>query len=202
MIKVSIRTFAAILSMLLLSNAATAQNGYQIRTGDTLQIEVVEDNNLNRSALVLPGGTISFPFAGNVPVAGRTTGAVASDIADRLSSNFASTPTVFVSVGQLAEQPAALAAGPFVPPTTDIYVTGEIANPGKLAGSQGITILQAIAQGGGLTRFAAGKRIQLRRGDKIYPYNYHANGGVNSIPGSTMLAPGDVIVVPQRRLFE
>lgn len=198
MIRASFRIFAAILATLAFTSAASAQGAYTINTGDTLQIEVLEDSNLNRAALVLPGGTISFPFAGNVAAAGRTTGDVAAELAQRLSSNFASTPTVFVSVGQVG---APVYSGGAVR-TTDIYITGEIASPGKLEASAGITILQAIAQGGGLTRFAAGKRIQLRRGDKIYPYNYYTNGGSGSIPGSTRLAPGDVIVVPQRTLFE
>lgn len=197
MIRASFRVFAAILTMFALTAAASAQNGYTIRSGDTLQIEVLEDPSLNRTALVLPGGSISFPYAGSVPAAGRTAGALASDLASQLSSNFATTPNVFVSVAQVG-----VPTGGYVVRTTDIYVTGEIANPGKLEGARGITILQAIAQGGGLTKFAAGKRIQLRRGDKIYPYNYITNGGSGSIPGSTVLAPGDVIVVPQRTLFE
>lgn len=197
MIRASFRIIAAILAMLVFTAAAPAQNGYTIRSGDTLQIEVLEDGNLNRSALVLPGGSISFPYAGSVAVTGRTTSAVASELADRLASNFASKPHVFVSVSQVG---APVFSG--VVRTTDIYITGEIANPGKLEASRGITILQAIAQGGGLTKFAAGKRIELRRGDKTYPYNYYTNGGSGSIPGSTRLAPGDVIVVPQRMLFE
>jgi polysaccharide biosynthesis/export protein len=197
MIKASFRVFAALLTMIAVTATANAQSGYTIRSGDTLQIEVLEDASLNRDALVLPGGSISFPFAGTVPAAGRTVGDVASDLAGRLASNFAATPNVFVSVAQVG-----VPTGVYVAPTTDIYVTGEITNPGKLEGARGITILQAIAQGGGLTRFAAGKRIQLRRGDKIYPYNYETNGGSGSIPGSTVLAPGDVIVVPQRTLFE
>lgn len=193
------RIFAAILTVFAFTTAASAQGAYKIRSGDTLQIEVLEDSSLNRSALVLPGGTISFPFAGSVSASGRTANDVAAELAQRLASNFATTPTVFVSVGQVGEP---VYTGGAVVRTTDIYITGEIANPGKIAASSGVTILQAIAQGGGLTKFAAGKRIQLRRGDKIYPYNYYTNGGSGSISGSTRLAPGDVIVVPQRKLFE
>ncbi len=66
---------------------------------------------------------------------------------------------------------------------------------------------QALAESGGLTRFAADKRIQLRRTDprsgqqSITPINYRAlaDGAVmNDFP----LADGDVILVPERRLFE
>jgi len=199
MLRAFFRIFSAILTMTAFTTAASAQGAYKIRSGDTLQIEVLEDASLSRSALVLPGGTISFPYAGSVSASGRTANDVAGELAQRLASNFATTPTVFVSVGQVGEP---VYSGPVVAATTDIYITGEIANPGKLEASRGITILQAIAQGGGLTKFAAGKRIQLRRGDKIYPYNYYTNGGSGSIAGNTSLAPGDVIVVPQRNLFE
>ncbi len=183
--------------MMLIAVAAQAQSNYRIKSGDTLSIEVLEDNSLNRSTLVLPDGSISFPLAGSISAGGRTVDQVKTDLTNALTSNFAAPPTVFVSVGAVAV-PAPAAAT--VPATQEIYVTGEIANPGKLDATPGITILHAIAQAGGLTRFAADKRIQLRRGDQIFLYNYRTNGG--GIPGSTVLAPGDVIVVPQRKLFE
>lgn len=189
---------ATLLAATIFTAAAQAQSGYKIKPGDTLQVEVLEDSSLNRQTLVLPDGSISFPLAGSVRAAGRTVDQVSASLASSLSSNFASTPNVFVSVGQVGVSTAVATA----PVMRDIYVTGEVASPGKLEARPGTTMLQAIAQAGGLSRFAAGKRIQLRRDNKIYLYNYYTNGGGKSIAGSTVLAPGDVIVVPQRRLFE
>ena len=60
------KKFLIALIATVFATGAFAQSGYQIRTGDTLQIEVLEDPSLNRSVLVLPDGTISFPFAGSV----------------------------------------------------------------------------------------------------------------------------------------
>ncbi len=174
---------------------ALAQNGYKIRSGDTLNVEVVEDANLNRSVLVLPDGSISFPFADGVRAAGRTTAQVAAALASAMASNFAATPNVYVSVGEIGTTAGSGTTTRAVA-TQDIYITGEINSPGKLEGSRGMTVLQAIAQGGGLTRFAAAKRIQVRRGSKIYGYNYDTNAG------NMRLQKGDVIIVPQRRLFE
>ncbi len=91
-------------------------------------------------------------------------------------------------------------------PTINVYVLGEIVQPGKIAAEEGTTILQVLAEAGGLTRFAAHKRIELRRTDsdtgdiRRYLYNYDGTGP--SIQGSTVLNAGDVIVVPARRLFE
>lgn len=190
---------AALMAVAMFATSAQAQSGYKIQSGDTLQIEVLEDSSLNRSALVTPDGSVSFPLAGTVRAAGRTVDQVSAALAASLASNFASTPNVFVSVAAVREPVIGL---PAEDPTTEIYVTGEINTPGRLDATPGVTILQAIAQAGGLTRFAAGKRIQLRRADKVYRYNYFTNGGDKSIAGNTVLAPGDVIVVPQRRLFE
>lgn len=196
-----VRFFASLMVMLLAFSAATttaaqAQSGYRIKAGDTLQVEVVEDSGLNRSVLVLPDGSISFPYIGNLRASGRSTTQVAAALARGIAPNFASKPTVYVSVGSLAERL------PHEPVTHDIFITGEINTPGKIETENRITILQAIAQAGGLTRFAAGKRIQLRRGSKIYRYNYYTNGGKGSIAGNTQLIPGDVIIIPQRKLFE
>jgi polysaccharide export outer membrane protein len=60
---------------------------------------------------------------------------------------------------------------------------------------------------GGFTRFAATKRVQLRRTDAngaetIYPLNYDAIEAGTSPNGAAVLVDGDVIMVPQRRLFE
>ena len=184
---------------MLLATGVSAQSPYRVKAGDTLQVEVVEDSNLNRQVLVLPDGTISFPLVGNIPAAGRSVEQVRAALSSGLASNFASPPNVYVSIGALA--PAII--GSSVATTQGVFVTGQIAGPGRLDVEPGTTVLQAIAQAGGLTPFAAGKRIQLRREDSVYRYNYYSAGSDNgSISGSTVLAPGDVIVVPQRRLFE
>lgn len=185
---------------LLLAAGAQAQSGYKIKTGDTLRVEVLEDDSLSRSTLVLPDGSITFPLAGGVAAAGRTVDQVRNDLTNALTPNFAATPRVFVSVDALAE-PAVQSAVVVPRAVRAVYVMGEITTPGMLEASRSTTLLQALAQAGGLTRFAADKRIQLRRGNKIYLYNYRTNGG-SGISGSTVLVPGDVIVVPQRRLFE
>jgi polysaccharide export outer membrane protein len=60
---------------------------------------------------------------------------------------------------------------------------------------------------GGFTKFAAIKRVQLRRADasgseQVYFLNYPAIEAGEISGGRATLADGDVIVVPQRRLFE
>lgn len=182
----------------LSGSEATAQ--YAIRPGDQLQIEVLEDSSLNRTALVLPDGTINFPLVGTVKAGGTTVGQVRTVLTRQLASNFASEPNVFVTVARLGERAA---SGPAAPATMRVYVMGEINKAGLMEVDPSTTLLQALAQAGGFSRFAATKRVQLRRtqggATKVYSYNYKTGEGIS---GATVLSEGDVIVVPERGLFE
>lgn len=198
-----IRIILGALLATCLSTGAFAQSSYQIRSGDSLQIEVLEDPGLNRSVLVLPDGSINFPLVGTIPAAGRSVSDVRADLSTALASKFAAAPNVFVGVGTLAvvTPRSSVAAA-----TMSVYAMGEVASPGKADVAPGTTVLQFLAQAGGFTRFAAQKRVQLRRigksgAEEVYIFNYDGTGG-SSIGGSTRLQAGDVIVVPQRKLFE
>ena len=190
----------AFLCAILAVPAAFAQSaGYRIQPGDSLAVTVLEDDTLNRQVLVLPDGRISVPLAGSVRAAGQSVEAVEKAIADRLASNFAVRPSVFVSVAGLAQ--------PFTG-TFPIYVLGQVNNPGEVQVQPGTTLLQAVALGGGLARFAATKRIQLRRTDtstgqeRLYLFNYNAVERGGAIESMITLREGDVVLVPERRLFE
>jgi polysaccharide export outer membrane protein len=193
-----IRTLLAVLAVLLAAPMAVAQSaGYLIQPGDQLAITVLEDDTLNRQLLVLPDGSISVPLAGTIRAGGRSVESVESAIADRLASNFAVRPSVFVSVVAVDETYG----------TFPIYVMGQVTTPGMVEVEPGTTMLQAIALAGGLDRFAAAKRIQLRRTDstgqeRLYVFNYKAVERGGAIQSMITLREGDVIIVPERRLFE
>ena len=93
---------AMTLAMTGLAGPAAAQSDYRIQPGDRLQVEVLEDPDLNRTVLVLPDGSISFPLAGSIRVSGRSVDAVSRTLAAELASDFAVEPTVLVSVAALA----------------------------------------------------------------------------------------------------
>lgn len=195
------RLAAALFLLPILALSASAQD-YRVRPGDVLQIEVLEDATLNRSAIVLPDGQISLPVAGTIRVSGRSLTQVQEELARRLAPGFATAPTVFVSLSALAERPE-----PAAPRTISIFVLGAANAPGKVDVAPGTTLLQALAQAGGLSPFAAKKRIQLRRVDKngneqIYKLDLDAIERGAAAGGTTRLVAGDVIVVPQRKLFE
>lgn len=189
-----------------LAPLANAQDNYVIRSGDTLKIEVLEDSGLNRSTLVLPDGSISFPMAGTVPARGRTVEQLRQSLGAALSSNFANTPNIYVSVTSLTKtRPRGTGSARKL----EAYILGEVSAPGLKEVKRGTTILQFLAESGGLTKFAAEKRIELHRTDPktgaitTYLFNYRTPRGSNSrITGSTKLTTGDVVKIPRRRLFE
>lgn len=198
-----LRRLAAALILLPLFAVASFAQDYKIRTGDVLQIEVLEDGTLNRSAIVLPDGQISLPLAGSVRAAGRSLAEVQADLAARLAPNFAKSPTVFVTLSALADRAP---SAPAAPRMIDVFVMGAANAPGKIEVKPGTTLLQALAQAGGLSPFAAKKRVQLRRVDKsgneqVYKIDVDAIER-GEAGGATRLMSGDVIVVPQRKLFE
>lgn len=191
------------LVLVLVASMAQAQSEYRVQPGDGLNIEVLEDASLNRSVVVLPDGRFNFPFAGTVRASGRTAVQIQSDVTTAIQSNFANPPTVFVSVIPSASNVQEAADGDMI----DVYFLGEVNTPGLLEIKPGTTLLQAIAVGGGVTRFAAVKRIQLRRTNRqtgvqnVVTLNYKAlaNGTASNV---IELKDGDVILVPERRLFE
>ena len=106
---------------------------YRIQPGDQLAVTVLEDDTLNRQVLVLPDGRISVPLAGSVRASGQTVESVEKTIADRLASNFAVRPSVFVSVTGVIEEEE----------TFPIYVLGQVGAPGQVEVEVGTTLLQA-----------------------------------------------------------
>lgn len=186
--------------LLSMTSMVWAQSSYRVQTGDMLVIEVLEDPSLNRSTTVLPDGNFSFPFAGTLRAGGRTVPQIEDSIRTAIASNFASTPTVFVSVQPLEIDDE----GDLI----NVFLLGEIATPGLIELDTGSTILQAIAVAGGPSRFAATKRLQLRRTDKrtgqqsVTTINYKALTRGATLSRDIVLKDGDVILIPERRLFE
>lgn len=194
------KLLVALAASLLMVGAAAAQS-YLIQPGDRLSISVLEDATLNRQVLVRPDGRISLPLAGSVQAGGRTPEAVEQAIRRALSRDFVQPPTVTVSLESLAEpgraDPGSLAK---------VFVIGQVAQPGRYDLETPIDLLQALAVAGGPGVFAATSRVQVRRrvdgAETVLLYNYDLieDGMVPS--ESILLRDGDVVVVPQRGLFE
>lgn len=174
---------------------------------DVIEITVLEDSDLNRTALVRPDGRISMPLAGTITAGGRTPEQVAATIRARLQSDFIEPPSVTVALASLApERQAEIEEEEEIEPR-EVYVLGEVARPGRFEydGETRITILQALSLAGGAGPFAARKRIQVREvaegAEFLRTIDYDAieNGGGSDL---SELADGAVIIVPERGFLE
>lgn len=191
-------------SVLISLPVLAAAQGYRINPGDILRIEVLEEETLNRTVLVGPDGRISLPLAGSVQAAGRTVEDVQQALVARLDQSFAATPTVFVGLEQLAQKDDT----EIEPEVISVFMLGEVEEPGLVEMEPGSTLLQAFAQMGGFSPFAATKRVQLRRTDPrtgietVFALDYDAITRGATANATLELQDGDVILVPARRLFE
>ncbi|MEM7667694.1 MAG: polysaccharide biosynthesis/export family protein [Pseudomonadota bacterium] len=189
----------------LLVGPAAAQGAYLLKPGDQVEITVLEDPSLNRQVLVLPDGSISLPIAGTVQAAGLSPDQLATRVQRGFASAFVAPPTVTASVFGIASE--ALAEEDEETPEV-IYVLGEVQRPGVFAYEDPLTILQALALAGGPAQFAARDRIQIRRvgedgGETLEIFDYDAlEAGTAFVVPRAVLGDGDVVLVPERGLFD
>jgi polysaccharide export outer membrane protein len=157
---------------------------YIIGPEDTLQITVWKEPTLSGTVPVRPDGRISLVLIGDLPAAGMTPMQLSADITQRLKK-YIQEPSVSVIVLAVNSQ--------------RIFLIGEVGHVGAIPMTAGMTPLQAIAAGGGLTPFANSKHIYILRGtgaaQKKIPFDYK-----KALKGESKqdvsLEPGDTIVVP------
>jgi polysaccharide biosynthesis/export protein len=163
------------------ASAGAVSPNYVIGADDTIQVTVWKEPNYSAGPLpVRPDGKITLPQAGDIPAAGLTPMQLSADITERLR-NLVINPIVNVSV---------LAVN-----SKRVYLIGEVAKTGPIAITPGMTVLQAIAAGGGLTPYANKKHLYLLRGDRKIPFDYSKALKKGDMQGVS-LTPGDTIVVP------
>lgn len=196
---VCVAFLAAWLGMARADDAA----GYLLQPGDVIDVSVLEDSTLNRQALVRPDGRISLPLAGSLMAEGRTPEDLQVAIRQKLRKDFVEGPTVTVALLSVAED--TLEDEDELP---IVYVLGQVNAPGRFQVREPVTPLQALAMAGGPGIFAAKDRIQVRTRDEngvesVVVFDYEAiEEGRASVGGTFELGDGDVIVVPERGLFD
>ena len=173
-----------------------------LKPGDSLSISVLQDPKLDRTVVVDPSGEIAFPLAGHIRASGLSPQALENILKSKLKGNYKDDDLV-VTVA-VANSPKDIPEEDLKP---KVFITGEVARPGSYVVRQPTTLMQAIALAGGVGPFAAKQRIQVRRrspgGDEtIFMFNYKAYEAGADLEGNIRLRAGDVIMVPERGLFD
>jgi polysaccharide export outer membrane protein len=169
----------------------TAEGAYRIGIDDRVQVSVWRNPDLSVTVPVRPDGMISIPLIGDVQAGGRTPAQVADTIRQKLSS-YIRDPSVAVILTELRSHEF----------LSRVRVTGAVRNPRSLPFRQGMTVLDAVLEAGGVNEFASPNRAKLYR-------KANANTDVldlelgdilskGKMATNVLLIPGDVITVPER----
>lgn len=174
--------------LVLAGGVALAQPSgpYKLRHGDALMVSVWKDEALQMEVRVLPDGSITFPLAGRVEVAGLSTTEAEQRVAEKLKKYI---PEAVVTVVITAAE------------GNRVYVIGKVVNPGAVVmTSPETSVLQMLSQVGGLDRFADGNAIRVLRntaqGPQILPVRYNDLVKGAQLESNVVLMPGDTILVP------
>lgn len=172
---------------------AESESLYRIGVDDQLQVAVWRNPELSVSVPVRPDGRISVPLIGDVMAGGRSPEEVARDIEERLAA-YVRDPKVAVILTELRSHE-------FI---SRVRVTGAVRTPISIPYRQGMTVLDAVLQAGGVNEFAAANRTRLyrRSGEQTQalPVRLGAILGTGDLDTNVEVRPGDVITVPERAL--
>lgn len=179
--------FAAFMlyAMTDLALAAETTGIYRLHQGDTVHVSVWREEQLRRDVVVLPDGSITFPLAGRIEVAGLSTPEAEQRIAAKLKA-YIPEPVVTVVIAGTAGNSA--------------YILGKVVRPGALVINGPLTVLQAISMVGGFDRFADESGIKVIRtkqnGQDVLPVRYKDIITGKDMTTNIQLQAGDTIVVP------
>lgn len=167
------------------ANASAASDSYLIQQGDDLLISVWKEKDLQGQVMVRPDGGISFPLAGEITAAGKTTEQLQKDLAAKLQK-YVPDPVVTVMVKQSLGN--------------RIYVVGKVNKPGEYPTSRTVDVMQALAMAGGPTPYASLNKIKILRREngelKAIPFKYSRVEKGEDLQQNIVLQGGDVVVVP------
>ncbi|MEO6772670.1 MAG: polysaccharide biosynthesis/export family protein [Kofleriaceae bacterium] len=158
--------------------------------GDIVGINVWDQKDLNTDATIRPDGTITMPLVGDVKAVGLTP----TELREKIKTSLAA----FVKLGSAGNE-VTVAVRSWK--SYRFTIEGEVTKAGVYTADQYVTVAEALAMAGGLSRFARHDEIRLLR--------HTAKGNVRPIPldfdaiasgkrpdMNIFVLPGDTIYVP------
>ncbi len=158
---------------------------YLLQAGDTIEISVWKEVDLQRVLIVRPDGKFSMALVGEMQAAGRTAEDVRQDVEKRLKV-YIPEPVVTVTVQQVGGN--------------KIYVIGQVRNPGAIVMNPRLSVMQALSLAQGGTPFAKLDEIVIIRStggkQQMLPFEYSRVAGGRDLSQNIQLESGDVVIVP------
>lgn len=169
-----------------LAQPATAPaQDYVLGPGDVVEVAVLGEGELSRTAAVRPDGKINLPLIGDVMAAGVTPAQLAERITTLLRL-YLRNPQVSVTVTQFRVE------------RSFVYLVGQVARPGPVEIQRGWTVMEVMAVSGGVTQRAALRRAQIirRSTGQTIPVDLERLLLRADRSADVPVEPGDIIMVP------
>ena len=153
-------------------------NAYLLDAGDTVEIRVFGQEDLNLKTRLDSSGVINYPFLGKIPAVKMTTSDLERLIASGLKDGYLRSPQVHISIAEYR---------PF-------YIKGQVVNPGAYSYQPGLTLVKAVTLAGGYTELASENDIFIvyEKDPKKHAVRIASNGSVH---------PGDSITVNESLFY-
>lgn len=166
--------------------AQRVDSNYRIGADDVLTVNVWHEPEVSRNVTVRPDGRISLPLVGDVQAAGLTPSELQTALKAQFTK-FLTNPEVSVIIADIRSQ--------------RINVLGQVLRPGTYPLIPPMSVIDAVAAGGGLKEFAKSKKIYVLRtmpnGERQrikFDYNDVLKGKHGS--QDLLLETRDTVVVP------
>jgi polysaccharide export outer membrane protein len=173
---------------LLLRLASAEPSASPVVLGDILQVTVFAGGEKQEdfTATVVANGSITCPLLGETKIAGLTPEEISRQLRTMLARDYFVDPQVLVAVKEHGGQ---------------VFVTGEVKQPGAYGVRDGLTVLHACLVAGGFTDFASLRSVRLTRVVDGQPRTaiidvVKVRQGKQPDP---LLASGDRLEIPRRR---
>jgi len=167
------------------ATSAKPSADYTIGVGDVLNIVFWREQELSGEVVVRPDGKITVPLIKDVMALGLTPAQLQAEL-ETAARRFIQEPNVTVSVRTINSR--------------NVYITGNVVRPAAYPLNGPTTVLQFIAQAGGVLEFAKADEIVIMRKengkDISFKFNYNDVKKAKNLSQNIELKPGDTVIVP------
>ncbi len=165
---------------------SSAFGEYKVGPNDVLEISVYGEDDLSQRANVTSGGYITYPLLGRIKAAGMTVLELEEYIREALAKEYIRNPQVRISVQEFS----------------NLFVIGQVLQPGPFPFKGGMTVLEAVTTAGGFTKIANKRKVKIVRtagegADGKMSMTVNVANVINGKDEDIFLQPGDTVIVPE-----